>query len=230
MNKNCSSSQLLDEFFARSQQEINDDIQLAVQGKWNSQKTRQSWRHWALVTVQNGTDRSSLAQAYHERLIVGAQHWQRASAEDEKALVLASLPAQELADLACTLACGKGSLKRIAQEMAALVGDPEIVLSPTEMSPAYRELSLKSVRLLQGIFDTVFIQILERYHLEDLAEFYDKSPEEFEVSFEVGRRLINPSSANDYIANESATEHLRDRFGNGSVERLQSRLALRGLV
>jgi hypothetical protein len=47
-------------------------------------------------------------------------------------------------------------------------------------------------QLLERIYDTVFLSVLRRYHLEYYADLFERDRVEFEMQREIGRRAIMP--------------------------------------
>jgi len=210
-------SELLNEFFKRSQESINSDFE-------SSRRLPDK-----ALTQAEHEPMAMLADAIHRRLIYGAVLWNKDSIDEDLALITAALPAQQIAEMACSSATGGKKLSKILDVISAADGSGN-QLRDTIDERVYEELVRVSDDILERIFETVFLNVLERYHLERIASLYEKSRSTFAVRYEVGRRLSQRSTEADKKADQEMADELRSRYGEESINFLNSRLAARGMV
>ncbi len=170
-----------------------------------------------------------IAASFHKRMLEGAKIWKNGWLHEDLSLVAASLPAQQIAEMACSAATRKGKLARLYREMTAIHEehglDEDSALQPKYRPRSYGLLIESSEKLFRDVFSTVFVQVLDRYSLSKISQLFEQKPSVFEVRFEVGRRLLDPNSLDDIEGNKMVEQSLRDRFGENSVADLHSRLA-----
>ena len=216
-------------FFAISQERIDADLEQAQE---SSDTLRQEERdhlnlHPSLISAE------SLAFSYHRRLLQGCVSLEQSRLPRDLLIYSLTLPAHQIAELACTVACRSGRLAELSVEMKKLSegeglgGDS--IWSIGEGPAAYQEASAESDQILDDISETIFIQVLRRYHCHEIIELIEKKRDEYEVRYEVGRRLVHPDLAENTEANRFEEQLILERYGELTHRRLQSRLRKVGL-
>lgn len=178
-------------------------------------------------------DAREKAELSHNLLISGWAVWQSDLVEPDVSLLAAALPALQIAEMACTEASSRGTLARIQQELDMLVCNhaEEVTWSTADNIQYQRFLRLneEADRILESIHDSVFVDIMRRYHLEEVAEIFEKNRETFEIRLEVGRRLIQPTKVRGAMSSSHAIASLSEKYGDRCGRRLERRLARFGL-
>jgi len=228
---NCPS-RILKAFFEKSQIEIDQELsEVSVSGRSQSECLKQKFI--VNESLRRDLSPAELANCFHIRMLEGVSALRSPWLAEDLALVVAALPAQELAEMACSTACEHGELADIHLQMIQIseaygLADDEhwhLEESPDE----YVDLAYRSHVMLEKIYDTVFVQILERYRLGALVVLFEQKRGEFEIRYEVGRRLLAPGSVMDPLETERVANSFRSQFGEPAVAHLKSRLAEYGL-
>lgn len=164
---------------------------------------------------------ADLADSYHRRFLLGFQMIEVSILPEELILFSVSLPAYEIAEMACRIACNQG-------ELGAL-GEFVFNCEESGVFSGYDRAVLRSEEILESIHDTLFVSALERYGLTRVAKLYENNRPFFELQIEVGRRLVSPGLV-DLVEHQKIEADFRKKFGPEFLQELTRRLESHGLA
>jgi len=124
-----------------------------------------------------------MASSYHRRMVVGAGMVEDSRLPKDIVLFSASLPAFQIAELACGVASESGRLLEIHN---ILNGNGGGELNEAE----YLSLEEEGERILGDIYDTVFVYLLRSYGHDDFADLFEQDSELYQARCEKGRLLV----------------------------------------
>ncbi|MDB4354107.1 hypothetical protein N9Z02_02270, partial [Akkermansiaceae bacterium] len=137
-----------------------------------------------------------VALSYHRQLLRGSLAWRTSHFAKELLLYLQVYPAYQIAELSCFVASSSGRLGDLASEMGQFASEAGLgsdeVLKPDNWPVDYRKAARASDELLSAVSETVFSEIMERYECDEILALFEADSVDFEISYEVGRRLMNP--------------------------------------
>jgi hypothetical protein len=175
---------------------------------------------------------AEIAASYHRRLLQGHAAWLYSCLSRDLLLYTKTLPAHQIAEMACTVACQSGRLASLTSLMVGYENEEGLeegeVWSLGNGPQEYQDAAREGEELLGDITDTVFVEVLKRYRFYEALEMIEKNRSEYEIRYEVGRRLLSPDVAEDVEANRFAGEAIRSSFGHAAYGRLQARLGAAG--
>jgi hypothetical protein len=140
---------------------------------------------------------------------------------EELVLFAVSLPAYEIAEMACGISCDQGALR----ELGKIVFECE----ESGVLEGYDHAVCRSDEILRNIHDTMFSNALERYGLNDVIELYENDRPSFELQVEVGRRLVSPDLV-DLAEHQKFEADFRRNFGPEFLQEFMRRLEAHGLA
>ena len=129
-------------------------------------------------TRDESLDSSELAHSFHRRMLIGAGMVEHSKLSKDFVIFTASLPAYQIAEMSCGVACESGRLLEIQN---LLVDGEEINESLIET------LEEESEKILDDIFGTVFCHILRAYGQDDIACLYETDVETYQARCDAGR-------------------------------------------
>ena len=161
------------------------------------------------------------ATSFHRRFLLASQMMEISMLPEELILFSVSLPAYEIAEMACSISCEQGALKELG----------EIVFNCEESGvfSGYDRAVLRSDEILESIHDTMFSNALERYGLTRVTELYESDRPIFELQVEVGRRLVSPDLVN-LDEHQKIEADFRKKFGPEYLQEFTRRLEKHGLA
>jgi len=188
--KSCASSfssKVLSVFFEKSQEQIDREIERRQRLSESMDRVSQGFK-----------SPKAMALSLHEQMLDGAKIGKiakMAGVKADLALVASILPAQELGEMACEVACHSGQLAAFHSELGDInqshgLGDDDVWVKGQAPSK-YQEICDLSDQLLECIFQTVFLRVLEMYRLDWIADLFENHRAKFEMRYEVGCRLLN---------------------------------------
>lgn len=170
-------------------------------------------------TSEIGID--ELARSYHRRLVLGCQMVELSRLPKELILFSVTLPAFEIAEMACGISCEQGELLKLGK---VVMGCEE-----SGVFAGYESAVEKSESILSDIHDTMFVNVLERYGHSDIVHLFEKKRPLFDLKVEVGRRLVSPHSVEREEAKKIEAD-FRQKFGPEFVEEFNRRLEKHDLL
>lgn len=146
--------------------------------------------------------------------------------EPEERTFFAAFGACRIAQDAETLASNKGACAELLDRIEQL--ERRSGLGPGEYlekgeAPEFDQLNEEFGKILEGVFDTVFLFALRRYHLNDAADLYERDLAEFEIQREIGRRAFLPSPDDSEDVEKMLQNGFLKKFGRPALERIVSR-------
>ncbi|MGC6567892.1 MAG: hypothetical protein ACON38_20040 [Akkermansiaceae bacterium] len=211
------SSSVLKALYSISDEELREDFESlndqAIQLRIDEKKFRR-------LSESQVSDKD-LARSYHRRLLLGCHMEEFSKLPKELILFSVTLPAFEIAEMACGVSCERGELLKLGQ---VVMGCEE-----SGIFDGYDSAVAKSDAILTKIHDTMFVNVLERYGHAEIVRLFETKRPLFELKIEVGRRLVSPHS----IEKEEALKieaDFREKFGPEFVTELNRRLEQHDLV
>ena len=133
------------------------------------------------ISRDENCDSSELATSFHRRMVIGVGMVEHSKLPEEFILFSASLPAFQIAEMSCGVACESGRLLEIRNllwgcDNGEYLGDEE-----------YLSLEQEGERILSDIFGTVFCHVLRAYGHDDIAHLYETDPKGYQVRCDAGR-------------------------------------------
>jgi hypothetical protein len=142
-----------------------------------------------------GEKNPALVAEYHHKQMVRARvirHWDRLP--EEARIYMAGMIANVIAEDAVMLAHDKDTLSALNQQIREIEkreGLEEGEYWPIGEGPEdYQRLNREATALYDKVHDTVFTTVLRRYQLDDLADMYEETREEYERIFDSGRVFV----------------------------------------
>jgi hypothetical protein len=126
------------------------------------------------------------------------------------------------------VAADKGTCAELSSRMDAIrrregLADDEFWVKQDEGPQDYRELNDEFGRVLEGVEDTIFAFVLRRYHMNEVADLFERNRVAFEIQREVGRRVISPPRRDTEDIEKQMDEYFRGEYGADALQRVQSR-------
>lgn len=123
-----------------------------------------------------------LARSYHRRMLIGIGMVEYSTLPRYLVFFSATLPAHEIAEMACGVACESGRLLEIQE-----------LLAQYECNDASNDgsfLEQEGEMLLSRISDTILTYVLRSYGHDDFASCYEGNCTEYHRRCEIGKNLI----------------------------------------
>ena len=173
------ASEVLSAFFSLIEEEPDIDGEISVQ---KMRELRREERKY----VASGGDGSArdLAKSYHRRMLTGVGMVENSTLPKNLVFFSATLPAHEVAEMACGVACESGRLLEIQE-----------LLAQYEWNDASNDvegscLEQEGEMVLSRISDTVLTHVLRSYGHDDFVSCYEGNRAVYHRRCEVGRNLI----------------------------------------
>lgn len=210
-------SVVLKSFFSIPLVDIEGDLERVSEDAVLLRSAEKKFRRRRLSDVKP----SEIAVSYHRRFLLGVQMVEVSMLPKELILFAVSLPAYEIAEMACGISCDQGALRELG----------EIVFECEESGvlAGYDQAVCRSEEILNRIHDTMFLNALERYGLTEVIDLYENDRPSFELQVEVGRRLVSPDLVDLAEHQKFEAEFLRD-FGPEFLQEFMRRLESHGLA
>ena len=173
------ASEVLSAFFELIGEGVEIEEEFAVE---MMDGLRQEERHY--VARGGEGNARDLAKSYHRRMLIGVGMVENSTLPKEFILFSATLPAHEIADIACGVACESGRLFEIQELLAQYEWDD--TLAEEERSCLEEEGEM----ILCRIFDTILTYVLQLYGHGDFVSFYEENKAVYHRRCENGRSLI----------------------------------------
>ena len=208
---------VLKSFFSISLREVERDLGRVATDALILRSQEKKFRRKRASAVKS----VDLAASYHRRFLLGSLMMEISMLPEELVLFSVSLPAYEIAEMACGISCYQGALKELGG----------IVLNCQEsgMFEGYDSAVLRSDEILESVHDTMFLNALERYGLTKVTELYENDRPSFELQVEVGRRLVSPDLV-DLEEHKKIEADFRKKFGPEFLQDFMQRLEGHGLT
>ena len=173
------ASEVLSAFFNLIEKEADRDGEISVQ---KMRELRREEREY----VACGGDGSArdLAKSYHRRMLLGVGMVENSTLPKALIFFSASLPAHEIAEMACGVACESGRLLEIQELLAQYEWND----APNNGEESCLEQEGEMV--LSRISDTVLTHVLRSYGHDDFVSCYEGNRAVYHRRCEVGRNLI----------------------------------------
>lgn len=123
-----------------------------------------------------------MAESFHRRLLLGKRVTLKSQLHPDLILFSATVSAHRIAELSCSVATGKGRLSELAGVFEVLEKSGELDSKAPDV--------LLSNQLLEQIHDSVFLEILRRYDLNEYGRIFEDNRPLYEMRFGAGRSLI----------------------------------------
>ena len=173
------ASEVLSAFFNLIEEEPDIDGEISVQ---KMRELRREEREY----VASGGDGSArdLAKSYHRRMLTGVGMVENSTLPKYLVFFSATLPAHEIAEMACGVACESGRLSEIQE-----------LLAQYEWNDASNDaegscLEQEGEMVLNRISDTILTHVLRSYGHDDFVSCYEGNRGAYHRRCEVGRNLI----------------------------------------
>lgn len=88
----------------------------------------------------------------------------------------------------------------------------------------YTSLKEEYKRVLKSIVDTVFIEVLRRYYLDDIADLFEHDRTEFEIQREIGRRYMVKKAEEISLIDRITDDLFEMEYGEQALRRVRIRL------
>ncbi len=170
-------SEILRAFFGISPQRIERDFD-ALESKVSQFRSLE--REFEPGPCPTARD---LAETIHRHFLLGKKVTIRSQLPPDLILFSATVSAHRIAELSCSVATGKGRLSELA-------GLFEILEKSGELDGKAPDVLLSN-ELLEQIHDSVFLEILRRYDLNEYGRIFEEDRSLYEMRFEAGRRLVD---------------------------------------
>ncbi|MDB4537965.1 hypothetical protein N9230_05075 [Akkermansiaceae bacterium] len=129
----------------------------------------------------NGRDCvEALVESYHRRVLIGAGMRAHSKLPKDVILFSATLPVHQIAEMACGVACESGRLLEIHETLTQLDESDECTCVRLEE---------EGEKILNDIFDTVFVHVLRDYGQVDVIKLFEEDREAFELRCQNGGEL-----------------------------------------
>ncbi len=208
-------SDLLRSFFAISPQRILLDLR-------NIESQADEHRKEEARVRRLGCDRlSDLAESYHRRLLLGHNMLQVSMLPPDLVLFAATVTAHEIAELSCANSCGRGRSLELCQILENLEGSSRL----DEFSNAV----FASDVMIAKIHDAVFLEILVRYGMDQVASLFEDNRPLYEIRCAVGRQLI-VGELDQEEEHEKTIESFRELYGPEFLQEYLRRLTSHDLL
>ena len=173
------ASEVLSAFFSLIEEEPDIDGEISVQ---KMRELRREERKY----VASGGDGSArdLAKSYHRRMLIGVGMVENSTLPKNLVFFSATLPAHEVAEMACGVACESGRLLEIQE-----------LLAQYEWNDASNDvegscLEQEGEMVLSRISDTILTHVLRSYGHDDFVSCYEGNRSAYHRRCEIGRNLI----------------------------------------
>ena len=173
------ASEVLSAFFSLIEEEPDIDGEISVQ---KMRELRREERKY----VASGGDGSArdLAKSYHRRMLTGVGMVENSTLPKYLVFFSATLPAHEIAEMACGVACESGRLLEIQE-----------LLAQYEWNDASKDaegscLEQEGEMVLNRISDTILTHVLRSYGHDDFVSCYEGNRAVYHRRCEIGRNLI----------------------------------------
>ena len=174
-----SASEVLSAFFSLIEEEPDIDGEISVQ---KMRELRREERKY----VASGGDGSArdLAKSYHRRMLTGVGMVENSTLPKNLVFFSATLPANEVAEMACGVACESGRLLEIQE-----------LLAQYEWNDASNDvegscLEQEGEMVLNRISDTILTHVLRSYGHDDFVSCYEGKRAAYHRRCEIGRKMI----------------------------------------
>lgn len=174
-----AASEILSAFFNFIEEGADRDGEMSIQ---RMRELRQEERQY----VARGGDGNALefARSYHRRMLIGVGMVENSTLAKDLVFFSATLPAHEIAEMACGVACESGRLLEIQE-----------LLAQHEWNDASNDgeascLEQEGEMVLSRISDTILTYVLRSYGHDDFVSCYEKNREVYHRRCEIGRNLI----------------------------------------
>ena len=173
------ASEVLSAFFSLIEEEPDIDGEISVQ---KMRELRREEREY----VACGGDGSArdLAKSYHRRMLTGVGMVENSTLPKYLVFFSATLPAHEIAEMACGVACESGRLL----EIQGLLAQHEWNDASNDVEGSCLEQEGEMV--LNRISDTILTHVLRSYGHDDFVSCYEGNRAAYHRRCEIGRNLI----------------------------------------
>ncbi|MBL6923552.1 MAG: hypothetical protein ISR39_15405 [Akkermansiaceae bacterium] len=173
------ASEVLSAFFNLIEKEADRDGEISVQ---KMRELRREEREY--VACSGGGNARDLARSYHRRMLLGVGMVENSTLPKYLIFFSATLPAHEIAEMACGVACESGRLLEIQE-----------LLAQYEWNDASNDgegacLEQEGEMVLSRISDTILTHVLRSYGHDDFVSCYEGNRGAYHRRCEVGRNLI----------------------------------------
>lgn len=173
------ASEVLSAFFNLIEKEADRDGEISVQ---KMRELRREEREY--VACSGGGSARDLARSYHRRMLLGVGMVENSTLPKYLIFFSATLPAHEIAEMACGVACESGRLLEIQE-----------LLAQYEWNDASNDgegacLEQEGEMVLSRISDTILTHVLRSYGHDDFVSCYEGNRGAYHRRCEVGRNLI----------------------------------------
>ena len=173
------ASEVLSAFFRFIEEEDDIDGEITVQ---KMRELRREEREY-VARGGNGSARD-LAKSYHRRMLIGVGMVDNSTLPKYLVFFSATLPAHEIAEMACGVACESGRLLEIQELLAKYEGND--ASNDVERSCLEQEGEM----VLSRISDTLLTHVLKSYGHDDFVSCYEGNSAVYHRRCEIGRDLI----------------------------------------
>lgn len=173
------ASEVLSAFFNLIEKEADRDGEISVQ---KMRELRREEREY--VACSGGGNARDLARSYHRRMLLGVGMVENSTLPKYLIFFSATLPAHEIAEMACGVACESGRLLEIQE-----------LLAQYEWNDASNDgegacLEQEGEMVLSRISDTILTHVLRSYGHDDFVSCYEGNRGAYHRRCELGRNLI----------------------------------------
>ena len=173
------ASEVLSAFFNLIEKEADRDGEISVQ---KMRELRREEREY--VACGGDGNARDLARSYHRRMLLGVGMVENSTLPKYLIFFSATLPAHEIAEMACGVACESGRLLEIQE-----------LLAQYEWNDASNDgegacLEQEGEMVLSRISDTILTHVLRSYGHDDFVSCYEGNRGAYHRRCEVGRNLI----------------------------------------
>ena len=125
-----------------------------------------------------------LARSYHQRMLIGVGMVENSTLPKDLVFFSATLPAHQIAEMACGVACESGRLLEIQE-----------LLAQYEWNDASNDMEVSCLEeegemILSRISDTILTYVLRSYGHDDFVSCYERNRAVYHRRCDIGRNLI----------------------------------------
>jgi len=173
------ASQVLSAFFSLIEEEPDIDGEISLQ------KMRELRREEREYVARGGDGNArDLARSYHRRMLIGVGMVENSTLPKDLVFFAATLPAHEIAEMACGVACESGRLLEIQELLAQDEGNDASNVKETSC------LEQEGEMVLSRISDTILTFVLRSYGHDDFVSCYEGKRAVYHRRCKLGRKMI----------------------------------------